>query len=50
MESTEPIIDQDLFGIKDLNVLRAIAISFGLNPDGRSAALLRIEIHKARRT
>ncbi len=49
MESTEPIIDQDLFGIKDLNVLRAIATSFGIDPDGQTAALLRVEIHKARR-
>ena len=50
MTSTEPIVDRDLFGIKDLNVLRAIATSFGIEPGGQTAALLRVEIHKARRT
>ena len=50
MESTEAVIDQDLFGIKDLNVLHSIAASFGIETKGRSAMVIRVEIHKARRT
>lgn len=49
IDGVEPMIDQDVDHITDLNVLRSIATALGVDVDGHwKASRLRVEIRRAR--